>query len=242
MRGRMSVKGITVAAVAGLLLVSGTAWALQTFPDVPEDSVHADGVQWAFEQGIIRGYADGSFGPHDAVSRGQLASMLQSYDEIAGGEVGPRGPAGPTGPTGPAGPPGPAGGPAIPVSATMSFGDEDVVLAESGGLQLLGRCYQDSGSDQLDLLWTSSEEGWFASTSSNTPQSAGDDVLVMSNIGSTGQPSYPQRIDRGHAMSPDGSYLAVQQETTLLGLNIFGQDCVVAGMALALQVDLTTAE
>jgi hypothetical protein len=242
MRRRISSRMVVLGAVAAIILASGTALALTTFPDVPEDATHASGIEWAAERGIVRGFGDGTFRSEDPVSRGQLSSMLQAYDEYAGeagGTVGPAGPQGPVGPTGPQGPAGPPGDASIPISAAMSFGDDDVVLAEFGSLQVLGRCEQVGGIDEASMVWTGSEAGWFSSASGSTPQAAGAEVVAMTNSTSTGQPYYTQRIDRGHAMSPDGSYLAFQQETTTVALNVFGRDCVFAGLGVALQVDLT---
>ena len=46
------------------------------FPDVPEDFVHAEGIAWLVSQGITTGRVDGTFGPGDPVTRGQMASFL----------------------------------------------------------------------------------------------------------------------------------------------------------------------
>ena len=54
---------------------------MRLFDDVDPDSTHAAGIHWAAEHGLIGGYQDGKFGPHDSVTRGQLASILKAYDE-----------------------------------------------------------------------------------------------------------------------------------------------------------------
>ena len=54
---------------------------MQLFDDVDPDSTHADAILWAAEHGLVGGYRDGTFGPHDSVTRGQLVSILKAYDE-----------------------------------------------------------------------------------------------------------------------------------------------------------------
>lgn len=47
-----------------------------SFPDVPEDHVHAPGIRAVAAAGITTGYADGRFGLDDEVTRGQMATFL----------------------------------------------------------------------------------------------------------------------------------------------------------------------
>lgn len=56
----------------------------RTFTDVPEDMWCADAVQWAAENGIVTGYADGAFRPNDDLKREQLAAMLYRYARLKG--------------------------------------------------------------------------------------------------------------------------------------------------------------
>jgi hypothetical protein len=50
--------------------------AAVVFSDVAPGDVHADAILRLAELGILLGYPDGTFGPTEPVSRGQLASML----------------------------------------------------------------------------------------------------------------------------------------------------------------------
>jgi hypothetical protein len=166
------------------------------------------------------------------------------------GETGPEGPAGPQGEVGPTGPQGPEGtagrdgidGFGTPISAAMDHGQE-VVLATQGQLQLVASCSTSGDSQRLELAFTGSEDGWYSSANWSGGELTAGQRAVSSEVsawGSPGPPTYQQTIDRGHAMAPDGSYLAYQQETTVLALNVFGRDCVVAGVAFGQHVDLTT--
>ncbi|MDN4473970.1 S-layer homology domain-containing protein [Demequina zhanjiangensis] len=46
------------------------------FPDVPKSSVFYTHISWLANEGITSGYANGSFGPTDPVTRGQMAAFL----------------------------------------------------------------------------------------------------------------------------------------------------------------------
>ncbi len=49
------------------------------FSDVTSGAWYADAVQWAAQQGIVKGYGNGQFGPGDSITREQLAVMLWRY-------------------------------------------------------------------------------------------------------------------------------------------------------------------
>lgn len=49
------------------------------FSDVADGVWYSEAVHWAAEKGIVNGYADGSFGVADPISREQLAVMLYRY-------------------------------------------------------------------------------------------------------------------------------------------------------------------
>lgn len=61
-----------------LYRMEGSAHVSQSSPfeDVPSESYYAPAVSWAAEQGIVLGYGHGLFGPHDPVTREQLAAIL----------------------------------------------------------------------------------------------------------------------------------------------------------------------
>jgi hypothetical protein len=81
-------KGILLGFVAGLVLaLGGVAAATHLYPDVPDGSTHADGIEWVSERQLMQGYADGTFRPTDPVTRGQLASILHRQWRTNTGEV-----------------------------------------------------------------------------------------------------------------------------------------------------------
>ncbi len=60
--------------------VSGT----KPYTDTPEDAWYFDAVLWADQNGLIKGYGNGRFGPNDAVSREQMAVIFYRYSEFKG--------------------------------------------------------------------------------------------------------------------------------------------------------------
>ena len=49
---------------------------LTSFHDIPENAWYLDAAAWAFKQGVINGYGDGTFRAGNALSRGQLFALL----------------------------------------------------------------------------------------------------------------------------------------------------------------------
>ena len=50
---------------------------VSAFTDVPEGSWYAKAVQWAYEQNITNGTADGKFSPDATCTRAQMVQMLK---------------------------------------------------------------------------------------------------------------------------------------------------------------------
>lgn len=114
---------IILAAVTSIMVVSAAAISATQFTDVPEDHLFHDDIQWMVENNLTTGKDDGTFGPEEYVTRGQLAAFIHRLHDkllipevktIVGeqgekGEPGPQGPKGDRGPQGPKGEPGPQG-------------------------------------------------------------------------------------------------------------------------------------
>lgn len=49
---------------------------VQPFKDVPSDHIHADGITWGAEKGIVVGVGGGLFEPDRPVTRGELMTIL----------------------------------------------------------------------------------------------------------------------------------------------------------------------
>lgn len=54
------------------------------FPDVPDGKWYTSAVMWAYRNGIVNGYGNGSFGPNDKVTREQMAVILKGYADSLG--------------------------------------------------------------------------------------------------------------------------------------------------------------
>lgn len=51
----------------------------QIYPDVSSGIWYSAGITWASQNGIVKGYGNGNFGPNDTITREQAASILQRY-------------------------------------------------------------------------------------------------------------------------------------------------------------------
>jgi len=54
------------------------------FTDVSGESDYADAIIWAYKNGIVHGFCDGSFKPYEAITTEQFALMLYRYVRILG--------------------------------------------------------------------------------------------------------------------------------------------------------------
>lgn len=52
-----------------------------SFTDVAEDQSYTDAIRWAQSEGIVKGYNAESFGPNDAVTREELATIFYRYEQ-----------------------------------------------------------------------------------------------------------------------------------------------------------------
>lgn len=73
-----------IAAVAILSLFGATvATGSDSFIDVGDDNIFHDDIAWMSDNGITYGYGDGTFGPDDNVTRGQMSAFMHRlYDRI----------------------------------------------------------------------------------------------------------------------------------------------------------------
>lgn len=52
----------------------------EQFPDVPNNQFYSIPVTWCVQNGIIKGYNNGTFGPNDPITREQMATILHRCD------------------------------------------------------------------------------------------------------------------------------------------------------------------
>lgn len=57
----------------------------KSFTDVKNNAYYYSAVRWAGSVGVVSGYANGSFGPNDNITRQQLAVMLANYAQKVAG-------------------------------------------------------------------------------------------------------------------------------------------------------------
>lgn len=115
-------------------------------------------------------------------------------------------------------------------------------IATNGPLNFFARCLINQpdglgGSfDRVEIVATSSLGGWFESNESdsnagNPPLTAGQEVIAATETSNpSGTARFDEPDDQSIMMAPDGSYLAIDDESAGIGLNILGHDCFVAGV------------
>ena len=57
------------------------------FPDVPDEEWYTDPILWASSNGIVTGYANGTFGVGDTITREQMITMLGRYAKFLGYDI-----------------------------------------------------------------------------------------------------------------------------------------------------------
>lgn len=82
---------ITRAEVAAIMtrIDSGAASAENSFPDVTATDWYASSVSYVSGQGVMGGYPDGTFRPNEAITRAEVASLLQRYKNLSQGSANP---------------------------------------------------------------------------------------------------------------------------------------------------------
>lgn len=63
---------------------SGQDASAVAFPDVSRDSSHREAILWMASQGLITGYADGTFRPDRQITRGEVAVIMHRYASTTG--------------------------------------------------------------------------------------------------------------------------------------------------------------
>src|SRR5690554_6130373 len=74
-RAIMSISAVVALAVGGFVSAS-VASAAPSFSDVSSSAQFSAEIEWLADEGISTGYADGTFRPHNAITRDAMAAFL----------------------------------------------------------------------------------------------------------------------------------------------------------------------
>ncbi len=131
----------------------------------------------------------------------------------------------------PAPPPPSAGGPTVGFYVTLDGNGTEQTLATNGPLEFFARCTINGTTTVVEVMATSSQDGWFSSMGG--PHTAGEELLHYSMESEGTGPEYGDHSLRFESsiVSPDGHFLAVGNETMTLGTRMFGHDCLAIGVA-----------
>lgn len=77
--GISMTRGMFVTVLGNMSGIDTTQYPGSRFDDVPSGEYYASRINWATENGIVSGLGDGNFGPNNAVTREQVATMLYNY-------------------------------------------------------------------------------------------------------------------------------------------------------------------
>ncbi|MDO5634687.1 MAG: S8 family serine peptidase [Micrococcus sp.] len=81
--GRDVTRGEFAAFVYRALAVDPfTAPAQSPYADVPAGSAHYEAIAWLHAQGLIRGYSNGTYAPHQQITRGEVAVIMERIDAM----------------------------------------------------------------------------------------------------------------------------------------------------------------
>jgi len=151
---------------------------------------------------------------------------------------GPQGEPGEQGIQGPQGQQGPQGdnhfGPFRVALDAPDGGFTDQVVFTYETVTVTARCIDNEpgegdGTDRGQLLVTSSEDGWYHEEDSGTAQAAGTEVIGSRVSFDDGFAYFDNDIDDFVMVTPAGHTVGWDGESTGIGLNIFGSDCLLSG-------------
>ena len=77
-------RGMLVTALGRLANVDTKAYTTNSFTDVKADSAFRPYIEWAYSKGIVQGSGNSQFAPDRAITRQELAAILQSYAKATG--------------------------------------------------------------------------------------------------------------------------------------------------------------
>ena len=75
---------IVIMMLALLVVFPSFASAASPFKDVKTNHPAYSAIEWAYKQGLIKGYADGTFKPDGTLTEAQFVALLVRFDCSAG--------------------------------------------------------------------------------------------------------------------------------------------------------------
>jgi hypothetical protein len=127
----------------------------------------------------------------------------------------------------------------MPFLVKLSAG-EAKTIATNGAVSIVVECLSNAGNDQVRVLAATIQDGAaMGGTSDSYTGATGDaldsttlpgDRVMRSNTDVDGSTNVTWEADQGWVMAPDGKTLGLDGDTTPLGLNFAGAECVASGV------------
>lgn len=70
------ISSVVVVSVLASMMNFGVAHAQSRFSDVPSSNPYYTSIQWLTDNGVIQGYADGTYRPNNPVNRAEMLKMI----------------------------------------------------------------------------------------------------------------------------------------------------------------------
>jgi hypothetical protein len=128
-----------------------------------------------------------------------------------------------------------------PFLVKLSAGQTQTI-ATHGAVSIQASCIQGVGFDEVDILAATSQNGAAMGGNDSYSGASGDTLdtttpanqrVILSNSAGDGNTNVSWNIDEGWVMAPNGQTLGIDGETTPLGLNYAGAECVASGVVNA---------
>lgn len=85
--GLSMTRGMFVTVLGNMAGIDISQYPGTRFDDVPASAYYASRINWATENGIVSGLGGGTFGPNNAVTREQVATILYNYAQRTGNDT-----------------------------------------------------------------------------------------------------------------------------------------------------------
>lgn len=128
-----------------------------------------------------------------------------------------------------------------PYYITMDANNEQQTIISHGPLTLFARCFLNESDgaggfqDAIRIFATSSVDGWFTNDddgilATSGPFSAGDEIELNEDTTPIGTVDTSDLDDGNGALAPGGYVVGYSHSALVIGLNVLGHRCTLAGM------------